>query len=254
MKKLLLVVSAAAIFYSAPVFASDMPVRAPAYKAPAPYDPWTGFYAGGSLGARWSEVDWKSVSFTNGAPPPAGPGNPAALNDTSFRVGGYIGYNWKIAPAWLAGLEADIAWANNKKTTTPFPGVAGSTTGFDFDTVKLGWDGSVRARLGVLVNPAWLVYGTGGVAWQEIKAISTCVAGGFCAIPVTGSTSTTKAGWTIGVGAETALQNNWLARIEYRYADFGHVNDALPPAAVNGINSTINIKTHTGLFGLAYKY
>jgi outer membrane immunogenic protein len=86
MKKFLVAGITAATFFSAPALAADTPVKA----APAPYDPWTGFYAGGSVGARWSEADWKSVSDTTGA---AIGGNPASLDDTSFRVGGYIGYN-----------------------------------------------------------------------------------------------------------------------------------------------------------------
>jgi outer membrane immunogenic protein len=255
LKKILLASVTTIALFSAPAFAADMPVRTPVYKTPALYDPWTGFYAGGSIGARLSEVDWRSDTLTGGGAPIVGPNNPASLDNTSFRVGGYIGYNWKIGPAWLAGLEADIAWAENKKLVTPFPGVAGPSA--NFDTVKLGWDGSVRGRLGVLVSPTWLLYGTGGVAWQEIKTLSSCgTGGGFCGggVTVSGTSSATKAGWTVGGGVETALPNNWLARAEYRYADFGHVHNTLPPAAVVGIESTINVKTHAGLIGLAYKY
>jgi outer membrane immunogenic protein len=253
MKKLLAAGIAVAAFCGAPAFAADMPVKAP---MAAPYDPWTGFYTGGSIGGRWSDVDWQNVSFTAvGAGPIVG-NNTASLDDISVRVGGYIGYNWKIAPAWLAGLEADIAWADNKKTITPIPlGQAPTTAGPNFDSIKLGWDGSVRGRLGVLVSPTWLLYGTGGVAWQEIKANSTCIpGGGFCGTAVSGTTSTTKAGWTIGGGMETALPNNWLARAEYRYADFGHITNDIPLAPVTGVHSVLNVKTQTALFGLAYKY
>jgi outer membrane immunogenic protein len=205
-------------------------------------------------------VDWQSASLTGtGAGPIAAP-NTASLDSTSFRVGGYIGYSVKIAPAWLAGIEGDIAWSDNKKSISPFPGTPGGGFGggpSNVDTVKLGWDGSVRGRLGVLVNPTWLVYGTGGVAWQEIKTNSTCgTGGGFCGagVTVSGTSSTTKAGWTVGGGVETALPNNWLARAEYRYADFGHVTNDLPRAPDTGIHSVVNVKTQTGLFGLAYKY
>ncbi len=262
MKMLFVAGIAAAALCGAPALAADMPAKAPVYKAAAPYDPWTGFYAGGSIGARLSEVHWLSDTFTGAGGPVGGPNNPASLDNTSFRVGGYIGYNVKIAPAWLVGLEGDIAWGDNKKSVSPFPGTPNPGTGSgggptNVNSIKLGWDGSVRGRLGFLVNPTWLVYGTGGVAWQEIKTTSTCgTGGGFCGggVTVSGTSSTTKAGWTVGGGVETALPNNWLARAEYRYADFGHVNNTLPPAAAVGINSTINVKTHTGLFGLAYKF
>jgi outer membrane immunogenic protein len=258
MKKLLVAAIAVAAFCGAPALAADMPVKAPVYKAAAPYDPWTGFYMGGSVGARMSDVDWRTVDFP-GAGPATTVDNPAHLNSTSVRIGGYTGYNWKIAPAWLAGLEADIAWGDNKKTHTPFPGtIAVGTTGNDFVTAKLGWDGSIRGRLGVLVNPNWLVYATGGVAWQQIKTSATCGAPGpsYCSRLAffNESSSTTKAGWTVGGGAEAALSNNWFGRVEYRYADFGHVTNTLPPAPDSGFNASVNVKTHTALLGLAYKY
>jgi outer membrane immunogenic protein len=106
------------------------------------------------------------------------------------------------------------------------------------------------------VQPNWLLYATGGVAWQEIKTRSSCGAGGgFCgAVTVSGTTSDFKAGWTVGGGVETALPNHWLARVEYRYADFGRVTNTLPPAPLVGFNSNVSVKTNTALFGLAYKY
>jgi outer membrane immunogenic protein len=249
----------AAVGFASAAWAADMPVKALVYKAAASYDPWTGFYAGGSVGARWSDVSWQSINTTVGAILPiTGPNNPASLGNASFRVGGYAGYNWRIAPAWLVGLEADIAWGNNNKSVSPFPGTpaaGGILAGpNDIDTVKLGWDGSVRGRVGYLVNPTWLVYGTGGVAFQEIKTTSSCLPGGLCAIAVSGTSSTVKAGWTAGGGIETALPNHWLARVEYRYADFGHVSNDLPPAAFAGIHSEIRVKTQTALAGLAYKF
>ncbi len=244
----------------APVNAADMAVKAPT-TPDAAYDPWAGFYAGASVGARWSDVQWDSLSFTPGFPGPFVPNNvnnPAQIGSTSARLGGYFGYNWRIAPSWLAGFEGDIAWANSSKTVTPFPGTAGivgpAAAGSDFSKAKLGWDASIRGRVGVLVNPSWLLYGTGGVAWQEIKTVSTCSPGGYCAIPVTGTSSTDKAGWTVGAGVETALAGHWLVRVEYRYADFGHVTNILPPAPGSGLTSSISVKTNTALLGLAYKW
>lgn len=72
--------------------------------------------------------------------------------------------------------------------------------------------------------------------------------------------SATRLGWTLGGGIEMALWGNWLARAEYRYADFG-----APAFTVNrtstmkGFNPTIEtfdlaVRTHTVTFGLAYKF
>jgi outer membrane immunogenic protein len=256
MKKFLVAGIAAAAFCGAPAFATDMPVRAPVYKAAAPYDPWTGFYVGGSIGARWSNVDWRTINI--GGAPASSNDNPAHLDKTTIRVGGYVGYNWKVAPSWLVGLEADIAWGDSSKTHTPFPGIGPPLfgAGHDFVTAKLGWDGSIRGRVGFLVNPNWLVYATGGAAWQQIKTSATCDNTGlsFCGIVVNESNSTTKAGWTVGGGIEAMLSSNWFGRIEYRYADFGHVTNTLPPAPGTGFNANVNVKTNTALLGLAYKF
>src|SRR5712691_10412446 len=127
MKKLLVAGIAAAAFLSAPAPAGPPP---PA----TAYDPWTGFYVGGSIGARLSEVDWRNTSFAAGL---TTVNNPAALDNTSVRIGGYFGYNWRVAPSWLAGLEADIAWGDNKKTSTPWPGTPFPLSGgHDFVTAK----------------------------------------------------------------------------------------------------------------------
>jgi outer membrane immunogenic protein len=239
-------------------FAADMPTSPPVvYKAiPAATINWTGFYAGGSIGARWSTADWTNTSFGAGL---ANVNNPTSLGSASARIGAYFGYNWQIAPAWLVGLEADIASGNNNKTASPWPGSPFlASGGHDFVSAKLGLDGSVRARLGMLVVPNWLLYTTGGVAWQHIETAASCDGSGpsACGGAFSESSSTTKAGWTVGAGAETVLWNHWLGRVEYRYADFGSVANNLPLSAGVGQSFTgnIRVKTNTALLGLAYKF
>lgn len=253
-----LLVMAATLAAAPAALAADMPVKAHPM-APATYD-WSGFYVGGSIGARWSNSEWRTVNTTGAALAIVGPNNPASLKGTSFRASAYAGYNWMIAPAWLVGLEAEIATANNSDSVSPFPGTPGGVLAAgptNSDTVKLGWDASLRARLGVLVSPAWLIYGTGGVAWQKISTTSDCGApAGFCGPGgnVAGLSSTVKVGWTLGGGTELALSRHWLARAEYRYSDFGHVSNDLPPAPGVGLHSEIRVKTHTALVGIAYKF
>jgi outer membrane immunogenic protein len=176
-------------------------------------------------------------------------------------VGGYAGYNWKIAPTWLVGIEGDIAWGNSSKTHTPFPGSSvffGIVPGNDFVTVKLDWDASIRGRVGYLLTPTWLLYATGGAAWQEIKTSASCSGVGgnssYCVGAFSDSTSTTKSGWTVGGGVEAAFAPHWLARIEYRYADFGDVSNTFPKAPNFGFHANISVKTNTALAGVAYKF
>jgi outer membrane immunogenic protein len=249
-----------------PVLAADMPVKAP----PAAARSWSGFYAGVSIGARWGENDWQTSDiFPNlGAGTfvqTAGTGG--AMDSTAARFGGYLGYNAQISTSWVAGVEAAFGWADNKKTRDPVPGTIGTSFGIvavgpPAATVKETWDGSLRGRLGYLVAPATLVYGTGGVAWQRLELNSTCTfipGNGFC----TGGTynethASTRAGWTVGGGVEQMIAGHWLVRADYSYADFGTFNQTF--FAANGIifddrfTAHVKSRTHTATVGVAYKF
>ncbi|HLH93039.1 MAG TPA: hypothetical protein VKX28_31840 [Xanthobacteraceae bacterium] len=103
--------------------AADMPLKAPATIASS----WTGFYGGLGLGGRWAENDWRTsdvlapFGFTQTA------GDHGAMDSVAARISTFAGYNWQFAPAWIVGVEGDIGWANNNKTTTPLPGTIGNS-------------------------------------------------------------------------------------------------------------------------------
>jgi len=91
-----------------------------------------------------------------------------------------IGYNWQFAPQWVAGIEADGAYANKTDTAAGVPGCSINCTGTpgpgaDKSSVKMGWDASLRARLGYLVLPNLMAYGTGGIAWQHFETSNLSV-------------------------------------------------------------------------------
>ena len=67
------------------------------------------------------------------------------------------------------------------------------------------WDSTFRGRLGYAYD-RYLFYGTGGVAFGDIKNAGA---------------STTKTGWTLGAGIEAALTSNVTGRLEYRHTDLG---------------------------------
>jgi len=277
------VVAVVAALAAAPAaFAADVLAPAPAYtKVPAPiaYD-WTGFYLGAGVGARSSQVDGDvsqaSInSFNNCAPGDSLPScSGASLNDTAFRISPYLGYNYQFATQWLAGIEGDVGFGSKVTTLAnafyPNTGIS-NFDGRDSFAVKTGWDASLRGRLGFLVTPSFLVYGTGGPAWQHIDATSTCGTalpnfsvcnpGSFAPSVITDSA--TKLGWTVGAGIETMLSQNWIVRGEYRYADFGTITNsdtrACPPASncvpsSLAITDTLRLRTQTATFGIAYKF
>jgi outer membrane immunogenic protein len=61
-------------------------------------------------------------------------------------------------------------------------------------------------------------------------------------------------GWTVGGGVEHKLWGNWLARIEYRYADFGTFSQQFFPPCGAGFTANVHVKTQLLNFGLAYKF
>jgi outer membrane immunogenic protein len=243
--------------------ATDMPVYTKAPVAAA--SDWTGFfYAGVSLGGRWSDTDWTTTAIgpAFGAPP----ANSATAAVTSFdsatvRAGGYFGYLWRLAPAWVAGLEGDLAWGDSNKTVAGIPGTAAGAGALALDSasIKESWDASLRGRLGFLVAPTVLLYGTGGVAWQNLTTSASCAgapgSASWCSAVLSEQSSWTKAGWTAGGGAEAKLWRNWLGRVEYRYADYGtigHLFFAGVPASQVAVTEAL--RTHSLLFGLAYEF
>jgi outer membrane immunogenic protein len=226
--------------------AADMSTKAPAYAPVAVYN-WTGFYVGASVGGQWLHYD-ATVTV-----PPAGGvvGATRSQNTASVRAGGYAGYNWQIAPMWVVGLEGDYAWGNNSQTTAFFPGAPVANVG-DSTTAKQKWDASARVRAGYLLTPAWLLYATGGAAWEGIDATANCSAA-TCGAVLAQTNSTTRSGWTVGGGIEYMFARNWIARAEYRYADYGTWTSTF----FTGVPATTiatKITANTAYAGIAYKF
>jgi outer membrane immunogenic protein len=256
-----------------PANAADL-APASLYKAPAaavPSSPWSGFYAGFGFGFRADRSDATTTSLTGSGGAPislTGVSTTEPFNGIGFRAAPYLGYNWRLAPKWVVGLEGEVGFANQSTTLSGFLFGPNGLTALggvaDKLSVKTTWDASARGRLGVLVTPTTLVYATAGGAWQHFDVISTCTSactpGNFA--PAIVSNPATKAGWTIGGGIETALWGHWLLRGEYRFADFGASSFAIARTSPNPLSpnssvvDTFNfaLRTHTASLGLAYKF
>jgi outer membrane immunogenic protein len=197
---------------------------APYYRAPpvvVPYYNWNGFYVGANVGGAWSNNDalWSplpsSAAFLGGIFPIAG------NTGGSSAIGGFqAGYNWQFAPTWVVGLEGDWSWAKtggsfNQPWVTN-PGSVPVPGSFTTMGSTLDWVSSLRARLGYLVLPNLMVYGTAGGAWGKIDYTASNSGG---VIPYATSTafSNTQGGWVAGGGLEWMITNNWLLRGEYLY-------------------------------------
>jgi outer membrane immunogenic protein len=265
MKRLSLGIAVAASLFATSALAADLPARtytkAPVYVDPG-YD-WTGFYIGLNGGYSWGN---SSNTFTAGTVLIS----PASNRMDGWVFGGQAGYNWQFNKSWVFGIEGDIDATGQDGTATlgplstvvvtvPAPGalalptrtVTTTTTGTFED--KLPWLATLRGRIGVLPSDRVLLYVTGGLAVGEVKSTSSVTTGtttalsfGTAPAPTSAGalagSSSTQAGWTIGVGIEGAIAGNWTAKLEYLYVDLGTVNNTfagLAPFAPLTISSHV---------------
>jgi outer membrane immunogenic protein len=243
----LLVTIGAIALSGAAANAADLAAR-PYAPPPPPLPPaytWTGFYVGANGGFGGNKFEYP---FTIGGIPALGLGattGTSSLNSSGGFGGGQIGYNWQVSPAWVVGVEGDFDGADiegNASTTT-------NTFSGNFGT-KLDWFGTVRGRVGVLVTPNALLYGTGGWAYGHTTSSANAAAFGLSALASTGHD---KNGWTAGAGLEYAF-NQWLSfKTEYLYMDLG--TDTITTGSFVGVPFSLSEKTtvHTVKVGLNVK-
>jgi len=255
-----------ALMAAAPANAADI---APVYKAPpVVYSSWTGLYVGVALGAKWGDIDWTTTCLgltgPGGCPAatvfPIDASSPRNFDPTSFRAGGYVGYNWQFAPNWLVGLEADLAWADDTKTTPGIPGCTiGCIPGFvattvDSSSFRLLWDASIRGRVGFIPLPDVLIYATGGLAAQAVEANLACtVTGPWCVTTRNQTLGETLTGWTVGGGLEYKW-GNWVLRGEYRYSEFQNFQPTFFGNTTDDVYADIKVRTHIATAGIAYLF
>lgn len=165
----------------------------------------------------------------------------------SYTIGPFLGYRIQLGSI-VVGAETDFSYKNSSDSLNQSSFTTDIRRGDNFDgSLKQSWDGSLRARLGVLVTPWTLVYGTGGLAYERVSGSFNYVGtlyGAGCTGPcssvsgtatASASWSDTRVGWTAGAGIETELWTGWKARIEYRYADLGSYSKTV--AIVNSCTS-----------------
>ena len=150
-------------------------------------------------------------------------------NDARLMAGVQIGWDWQFAPTWVLGIEANYSFVD-------------SNDGGVFGNRNVG---SVTGRLGYTWGST-LLYAKGGYAWADTRRSF-----GFL------GDSDGASGFTIGGGFEWMFAQNWSAKIEYQYYDFGDVTLtqlALVQAAPLLAASTFTNAEHTIKLGLNYRF
>lgn len=279
--KLAILASTALCMGAGAARSAEIPVKAPVYKAPVVVsDPWTGFYIGGNVGYSWGKANTTTSleAFSVGAPFafdfPGGTDS-ADLKPRGIIAGGQIGYNWRIAPRWLAGVETDFQWSGQKAskalgfsalTTDCTTGDCTFTNTTDI-TAKLSWFGTLRGRLGTDWN-GLAFYGTGGLAYGRVSVSGTntfvVIDNGGPTVEYSNTTpfsySKIKAGWTAGAVIEGVLikgapgTQNWTWKIEYLHIDLGSIGGGSFGSAPVLVLNTIKFTDEIVRFGVNYRF
>jgi len=235
---------------------------------PAPPPNWTGpqvgGFGGGSFGSPFSFAE-PGAHLCPGSG--LGPISPPCF-ETPFQfsgqpwsgtVGAFAGYNAQFGNL-VAGVEGDAAWKRISTSQTlpvPFTPISGPVVGVPgvgtfmrsetfTGSMTQRWDGSLRLRLGTLVTPWTLAYGTAGGAVGSVcnsfsyTATLTPPVGSLGPPPTSAfgadNWCETRIGYTVGAGVETALAlgktlgYNSKLRFEYRYTDLGSFSRDVPLA------------------------
>lgn len=209
--------SAAALIASGPALAgnlytapTEVPIAAPVTSSPS-YS-WGGGYAGINLGYSGDKAK-HPLSVTDGPDFYSG-----SLDITSSGFTGGIQAGWNFQnDGFVYGVEADFQTSNVEgKTSLNLAAPDGALSG-EIGT-KLKNFGTIRARVGHTVTDRFIVYGTAGFAMGETES----------SVRVTGLGSErvkkTENGWTAGIGAEYAFNDNMSLKTEYVYTDLGTAN------------------------------
>lgn len=198
MKKILLGTAAFVFLSAGSAFATDMPTKAPVFKAPGlTAVDWTGWYVGGHIGYGWSGF---RATYDD-----LGDGGPIDFRSGSFVGGGQLGYNWQTG-RMVNGIEVDGSWTGLSKSRVDNEG--------DTEKFKTDFLSSARFRSGIAIDDK-LLFSSIGLAYAKSR------------FTVTGSDTPSPArqslnafGLVSGFGLEWMLAPNWSARAEYLYYGF----------------------------------
>jgi outer membrane immunogenic protein len=170
---------------------------------------WSGFYVGGTLGAGISTTQVDAIGLSGAA-------GSTGLNQTGFSGGAQAGFNVHLAPQWVAGIEGDINYLGIDRRYASWDDAnPGFSRSFGLKTDAYG---TIRGRLGYSTGPS-LLYVTGGAAFVRLENSLTLELGN-----IRDTVSKTASGWTVGGGIETALGQQWSAKLEYLYIDAGRTD------------------------------
>ncbi len=253
---------------AAPAYAADVIVAEP---IPVIVEPGTFSWTGGYIGvnAGYTGGKFKHEIESANRPTPVFLARSAnSMNSTTHNIditaSGFIGgvqagYNWQFDNNVIVGVEADFQGSNLKaevkhSKTENLSGGKYHTS--EKASTKVEWFGTIRARLGYTPVDRFMVYATGGYAYGKVKSHGS-VSGWNSwgdSYNESGSRSKTKSGWTVGAGAEYAIDNNWTLKTEYLYTDLGKAKLVNIDHDYGRTTMNAKVKFHTVRAGINYNF
>jgi outer membrane protein OmpA-like peptidoglycan-associated protein len=225
--------------------------------APAAGDLWQGFYiganVGGGFGSSTTNNNINGLSVTR------------SRLDMSGPVGGIQGgYNWRLNPSWVLGLETDFdgsgltSHSGQSVTAGPLGSTITSSVSRDLE-----WLGTVRGRVGYNLSPTWLYFITGGFAYGQVNASAAANATlGAASVNFVGRRDGIQTGWTVGTGSEIAIAPRFGLQFQYTYTDLGNFTLNAPAisataagaALVGAARNNISVDNTSHIFRVGLNY
>jgi outer membrane immunogenic protein len=198
---------------------------------------WSGFYTGVHIGSAWGTKTWFDRNDLS--------------DDVSYSTNGVLGglqAGWNYQTGVIVfGLDGDFAWTNargsgNLLFTPPLRGTV---------TTNMNWIATITGRIGV-ANDKALYYLKGGLALSGEEHRFAQFAGGG-GVALTQTVRDNRGGFVLGFGGEFAVWQNWTAKLEYNYMDFGK-KTVVFPALQAASGTTIDQQVHVVKLGLNYLF
>jgi outer membrane immunogenic protein len=234
-------------------FAADLPPQMPMKATFVERFTWTSCYLGGHVGGASARNDVTDpVLLVQDSAGLGGPGfttgGPTTIqvDQSGATIGGQIGCDHQFASNLVLGIEGAVSGSTMKGSrVVTLPDSPPDTA---LVTVKTDFMPTLTGRVGYAVDRL-LLYGKGGVAFASNKYSVTGNFGGaglfVPAAPFDFEGLSVRTGWTVGAGVEWAFADDWSAKLEYDYYDFGNhtatLNDTVNGAGFLSFKQTMQM-------------